>query len=201
MQGRQVRLTMFRRFAVILSTLLIAFGVLLTSILRATSVSYAYEDYTLPYPGKVLPDNPFWSVKTLRDRLWFFLTTDPGKRAEIKLLFADKRLASSKLLFELNKPELGFDTLTKAEKYLEEAGDLEQKNREGGLDTTEFLSKLAKASLKHRLVLEEIILVYPQHAGGKIIKMKDSPYTIFKRTREILKSKGVSTPESPFVGD
>jgi len=46
-------------------------------------------DYTLPYPG-LLPDNPLYPLKMIRDRIILFLINDSAKRTEYYLLQADK---------------------------------------------------------------------------------------------------------------
>ena len=97
---------MWRKSAVTLSLLVVAFGILITSVLRTAAVKYEFTGapdsgavlgaesvdikYNLAYPGKVLPDSPFWSLKALRDRVWLFVTTNPYRKSELNLLFADK---------------------------------------------------------------------------------------------------------------
>jgi hypothetical protein len=188
-------------------------------LLRTSRINYAFSsspsptpfqtdsqkeiniDYLLPFPGKILPDNPLWYLKAIRDKIWLLITRDPGRQAELKLLFADKRLASSKILFERKKYELGFSTLTKAEKYLEEATNIEIKNRGEGMDTAEFLNKLVYASLKHREVMEKILLMAPEDARPEIIKTEDYAINAYKSSRDALLSKCLPVPKSPFDGD
>jgi len=213
---------MFQRLVLILATLTFALGILFTSVLRSASVHYVFSqvpdagfpkeqvlvlgenieiDYYFPYPGKILPDHPLWFLKALRDRLWLLITTNPSRKAELKLLFADKRIVSAKLLFERDKSELGVSTLTKAEKYLEEAFILEKENRKRGLDTSEFLSKMARASLKHRQTIDEILKLAPEEARPIIIKTQDYPKEIYNRTREALYERGLPVPENPYDTD
>lgn len=207
---------MFRRLLVTSFVLVFAFGILLTSVLRTASVKYEFSespsdvkaevlgeetvniDYYLPFPGRVLPDHPLWPLKALRDRVWLWITTSPTRRAELKLLFADKRLGSAKILFEKDKTEIGFSTLTKAEKYLEEAVNQEKENRKKGIDTSEFLEKLAKAALKHAQVMGEILLVAPEDAKPKIIQTEDYAKRAYEEARNGLLDKGLKPPESPF---
>ena len=111
-------------------------------------------DYYLPYPG-ILPDHPLYWLKMVRDRVQLWLTTDSLQRAEKLLLYADKRLGAGWALVEGNKPGLGITTLTKAEKYLEQAVNLAQKLGEGEAEV-KFKAKLAKAIKKHEEVLSLI---------------------------------------------
>lgn len=209
---------MWRRLLVAASTVTLAFAILFISVFRTASVKYEFSDvrtpdnqgsfvlgdkdinieYYLAYPGKVLPDSPLWPVKALRDKVWLFLTTNPGRKAELKLLFADKRLGSAKLLFEKDKPEIGFTTLTKAEKYLEEAVAQEKINRENEIDTTDFLQRLSNASLKHYEVMEEILMIAPDDAKPQVVSSQDYAKRAYEVVRDALFEKGIQPPESPF---
>src|SRR3989338_6920091 len=77
------------------------------------------SDYQLPYPG-ILPDNPLYNLKTLRDKVWSFLISNPSKKAEFDLLQADKRLSVAIALFDLKKYDLAEATISKGENYFED---------------------------------------------------------------------------------
>ncbi len=210
---------MYKRSVLILSTIVFASGILIISVLKSASINYAFSgkptpkettqptpkeikiDYTLPYPGGILPDSPIWPLKAGRDKLWFLVTTDSGKRGDLALLFADKRLAMAKTLFEKKKPDLGFSVLTKAEKYLEEASRIEKENRAKGLDTGSFLTKLANSSLKHRQIQEEILLLSPEDAKPKVLGIQEYSNNTFNSARDGLQSLGLTPPNNPFLGE
>ncbi len=209
---------MWRNIALTTAALVFGFGVLFISVFKSAAVKYdfklnAQEDgetsvlgeddvfinYNLAYHGKVLPDHPLWPVKALRDKLWLLVTTSPTRKAELRLLFADKRIASSVVLFEREKYNIGISTLTKAEKYLEEAADLEKKNRKNGIDTTDFLIRLAWASLKHYEVMQEDLLPKaPEDARPTIIQTQGYSIRVYESVRDALFEKGVKPPENPF---
>lgn len=207
---------MWRKFAVVMPILIFAVGVLFTSVFRTASVKYEFDsatqsqaslvlgeedidiDYSLPFPGRVLPDNPFWPLKALRDRVWLWVTTNPSRRAELYLLFADKRLGGAKILFEKGKPEIGLSTLTKAEKYLASATSQEIDNRKTGIDTTEFLGRLANASLKHYQVMQEIYDMAPEEAKPTVVQFQDFSKRSFEEARNALLERGINPPENPF---
>lgn len=210
---------MVRRFALFFPILLFAFGILFASVYRVANIKPQISpfnspvlaatdeedvdkpidiDYKLPFPGKILPDNPLWYLKVVRDRLWLFFTFDPMRKADLNLLFADKRLWASKMLFEKGKSDLGLSTLTKAEKYLEEASKGEGKERALGVETKNFLITLSKSSLKHRQTIEEILLLAPEDLRPGIIKVEDYSKNVYKSSRDTLNSKGFSVPNNPF---
>jgi lambda repressor-like predicted transcriptional regulator len=209
---------MYRRILLIASTLVFAFAILFTSVLRTASVKYVFSqeteiqeegqesesmeiDYVLPYPGRISPDSPLWPIKALRDRLWLMLTSNLDRKAELKLLFADKRLAMSKILFERDKAEIAFSTLTKAEKYLEEACAMEQESRQKGTDTSAFLTTLSKASLKHRQIIDEILTIAPEDAKPGIGRVQDYSKETYNKTRNALLEKGMPIVENPFESE
>lgn len=209
---------MYRRILIVASILLFAFAILFTSVFRTASVKYVFSqeteiqevgqenesmeiDYVLPYPGRISPDSPFWPIKALRDKLWLMLTTNPSRKAELKLLFADKRIAMSKALFEREKSEIAFSTLTKAEKYLEEACNLEEQNRRNGIDTSEFLTTLSKATLKHRKMIDEILEIAPEDAKPEVIKTQDYSKSVYNKTRDALQERGLPIVENPFESE
>jgi hypothetical protein len=79
------------------------------------------DDYTLPYPG-ILPDNPFYMLKTARDNFIGLLISDAKKKAEFNLLQADKRLQAGVYLIDKNKKyDLAEQTISKGENYFEQA--------------------------------------------------------------------------------
>ena len=204
-----------------LLVIIFAFGILTASIFRSASpVSFAFNlpsdsqlekvkgasssaeiYYYFPYPGKILPDSPLWFLKALRDKIWLGITANIEKKAELNLLFADKRLISSRMLFERDKPELALTTLTKAEKYLEESANLEEESRKEGGDTSNLLLRLANASLKHTEVIYEILEIAPSDAKPEIIKTKNYSEKVSERCMQALQEKGMEAPKNPFNGD
>lgn len=109
-------------------------------------------NYYLPWSGR-LPDHPLYWLKMVRDRVQLWLTTNSLAKAEKLLLYADKRLGAGWALIDGNKPSLGVTTLTKAEKYLEQA-IIESQKLKDNEGAAGFREKLSLAIKKHREVLE-----------------------------------------------
>lgn len=210
---------MRRKLLIFISTFVFGFVILFISILRTASVKPDFRfnhndfvrenaennknltiNYTLVYPGSVLPNSPLWVFKALRDKFWFMITTDPGRKAELKLLFADKRLAMAKILFEKGEFEVGYTTLSKGEKYLEEASLDEENNRKKGIDTTDFLKTLTLASLKHRQVVRELSLNCPEEMMPFMVKVEDYSRNVYQTSMHALNEKGLKAPVNPFDG-
>jgi len=207
---------MWKSILLTLSGLAFAFFILFVSIFRTASVKYDFNphnpdevntvlgestsqvEYFLPYPGKVLPDSPFWPAKAMRDKLWLVANTSATREAELKLLFADKRLGSAVVLFDKGKEDLAFSTLTKAEKYLEEAMNLELENRKIGIDTSDFLHKLALSSLKHYEVTEYLLGRVSDEMDPEIINMQQYSMRVYEHSRNSLLEINHTPPENPF---
>lgn len=190
----------------------VAFLILFISILRSAAVRYEFQGqprsmqngesteipYALVYPGEVIPGNPLWGLKALRDRIWLFVTVNDEKKAELLLLFADKRLGAAHQLFIEGESELGYETLTKAEKYLEAAKLQDEENRKNKNDSADFLERLAYASLKHFEVIQEIRVVAPEDADPLLATIQEYPIKTFEYARNGLQEKGRVAPKSPF---
>jgi hypothetical protein len=202
-----------KKVLVIFGVFVFAFAVLFVSIFNSSSVTYSLcksstqvvngqkapiIDYTLPFMGYVLPDSPFWKFKALRDKIWFGITTSHLRKAQLALLFADKRLAMAMDLFERGETEIATSTFTKGEKYLAIAMNEEEIARAEGTFVNDFISKLAVAALKHREVAEDLEKTAPEQARPIIIEMEIYSEDTFTRAKDALNIIGLPIPKNPF---
>lgn len=118
-------------------------------------------NYYLAYPG-ILPDHPLYWLKMVRDRVLLWLARDPGVRIERLLLYADKRVGAARALMEGNQPELSVATVTKAEKYLEQAVGEAAALDAGAEGRYELFERLRMAALKHQEVLARMLVAVPE---------------------------------------
>jgi hypothetical protein len=200
------------KFLAVFLTLSFAFTILFISAFRTASVKYQFSpgvanfapegkhliEYNLPYPGKVLPGTLLWPLKAIRDKLWLLVNTNPTREAELTLLFADKRIALSIVLLKQGKLEVGISTLTKAEKYLEEALIKGKENSARGMNTDDFFINLYKASLKHYELMQGFINTVPDNARPIIIEMESYPKKVYEDSRNTLLDRGIDPPKNPF---
>lgn len=114
-------------------------------------------NYALPYPG-LLPDNPLYFLKTIRDAITRFFISDPFEKAEYDLLQADKNLNTGYYLFFKNsgKDKMVSSVIVKAEKSFENAINETVRAKEQGTDVLELLDKMTISLQKHKEVLTEI---------------------------------------------
>lgn len=112
-------------------------------------------NYELPYPG-LLPDNPLYILRVIRDRIVSFLISDSRKKAEFNLLQADKRLNAGIYLFNKNKIADAISVISKSENYFGEAIQKTKEAIQEGIEMGDLISKLDNSSKKHQEVLREL---------------------------------------------
>lgn len=118
--------------------------------------------YQLPYPG-ILPDHPLYSLKVIRDRIQVFLTRDNLKKAEIYLLYSDKRLAMGQDLEKKGKASLAISTISKGEKYFLKIPELLRQAKEQGTSpSAEVVERIKVSNQKHKEVIGEMLQNIPQ---------------------------------------
>jgi len=84
------------------------------------------------------------------------------------------------------------------EKYLEEASQLEMENRKEGIDTSDFLVRLANAALKHAEVITYISGIAPDDAKPKLVEVLESPKKVYWNSYNLLLDKHLKPPGNPF---
>ncbi len=202
-----------KRVLGLVTPLAVAALILVVSIFSSSQVEYVFGqsstpapifgekvnvEYQLPYAGKVQPDSLLWPVKALRDRVWIVVSLDPVKKAQVLMLLANKRIIFAQNLMLEDNSELSVSTLTKSEKYLEQAVAQEKLARSKKLDTKQLLQELAMSTLKHRQILEEILTAAPEDAKPVIVKTLDANKHLYSDLNTSLNSQGLITPQNPF---
>lgn len=118
--------------------------------------------YQLPYPG-ILPDHPLYVLKVTRDRIQAFLTRDNLKKAQLYLLYSDKRLAMAQDLEKKGKTSLAISTLSKGEKYFLKIPELLiQAKQQGTSPSAELIETIKVSNQKHKEVIGEMLQNMPQ---------------------------------------
>lgn len=109
--------------------------------------------YDLAFPG-MLPDNPLYKLKILRDKITLGLISDPMKKMDYYLLLADKGILASAMLIDKKEANLAIQTAYKAENNYTlltyELKGLRKKPNE------KYFKKLETAALKHQQVLASL---------------------------------------------
>jgi hypothetical protein len=148
-------------------------------------------NYELPYPG-MLPDNPLYVFKVIRDGIVKLLINNPLKKAEFSLLNSDKRMYAGKMLFDKGEDQLAIDTITKSNNYLDDALvaiKIERNKDPKSTDINPFLEQLKTASLKHQELMEEIEPSIDKMFATRLAVQKKRAESAEKTAKILLKQK------------
>lgn len=143
----------------------IFFLVILVYSITLPSSTYAQEmptptpspmfvKYDLAYPG-ILPDNPLYKLKVLRDKISLGLISQPQKKVDFYLLQADKGILATAMLVDKKKIDLAKETSLKAEHNFTLLAN--QLNALDKKPDNAFFKKLENAALKHQEVLNSLV--------------------------------------------
>ncbi len=113
----------------------------------------AKVEYFLPYPG-MLPDNPLYFLKNLRDKIIEFLISDPISKASFYILQADKKLNMGISLSSMGKSAETQKILAESLTARTQAvAELESAVQSGKQVPSFILEKLVLSLEKHKEVL------------------------------------------------
>lgn len=120
---------------------------------EATNSTTESSEYKLSYPG-MLPDSPFYKLKTLRDKIILAFIRDPYKKSTKYLELADKQLFAALKIAEKNNLSLAIHTAFKGEHQITLLTYEVKKIAYSGkkLDK-EFLNKVHQATKEHQKLL------------------------------------------------
>lgn len=123
------------------------------------STGSAAIKYDLAYPG-ILPDNPLYKLKVLRDKIIVQTIMDPEKKVNFYLLQTDKGILASAMLVDQNKINLAKETLLKAENnYTILTFELKKFDKK---PNAQLFKKLETASLKHQEIISSLAKRVPK---------------------------------------
>jgi hypothetical protein len=142
---------------VILGLIILSLAISQKSFAQGTpSAQILNAQYELPYTG-ILPDNPLYFLKAIRDNFLGLMISDPLKKAEYDLLMADKRLGGAQALLSKDKDDLAITTLSKSGNYFYQAIQQIKNAKQQGEDVNGTILKLITASMKHQQVIFQMI--------------------------------------------
>lgn len=149
-------------FLILFFFLFIISSIYLFSYSQSITLSQSKVIYDLPYPG-ILPDHPLYYFKILRDRILEFATRDYLKKADLYLLYSDKRVAMSLALAKKGKDKQALVTLSKAEKYFLKTPPLLKTSKKQGVNpTADLVNRLKLSNAKHKEIIENFLKELPQ---------------------------------------
>lgn len=121
-----------------------------------------HVNYELPYPG-ILPGNPLYSVKSVRDSLMQWMTRDNIKKAQLRLQISDKQVRGAQMLLKDKDYDRAEKILIDGEDIFDRAlEDALNAKEQGASPTSEFREKMRVSNLKHKEVISDILKSVPQ---------------------------------------
>jgi len=148
---------------------LLIVALLFSGILVGTALAQEAE---LPVPG-LTPDSPFYFLEIISEGIGDFFTFGDLKKAERYAKLATERVAEAQAVVEKGKPEAAEKALKRYEDQLTRSLVRAEKARAKGIKIEEITDKVAEATGKHLLVLEEVLEKVPERAKGAITKAKE----------------------------
>jgi len=118
-------------------------------------------------PG-LLPDSPFYFVKSWSEGIGTFFTFGDVAKAERFLNLSEKRLAEADALVAKGKPEAAEGAIGRYQEHLGRALTKAEEAKTKGFDTDEVLAKVAETTLKHQAVLADVYEKVPTQAKSAI---------------------------------
>jgi len=141
--------------------------------------------YELPYPG-LLPGHYLYPLKMMRDRVVEWLTFDRGKKIELMILYADKRMAAAKVLLERGEEDLGVETGLKAMMYQERAISMIEKIKAEGEDVGVWANSLERGTAKYRETWRGLVEKVSEKTRPRMDEYKDRANEHNKRLQRVL---------------
>ena len=148
-------------------------------------------NYELPYPG-MLPDNPFYILKVLRDGIVKLLINKEMTMARFSLESAEKRMYASKLLLEKDKDKLAIETFSKSNNYLEDSRQAvinAKKQNPKDPDIKPFLQQFKSALLKHREIAFDVKKLVDKEFVGNFAIEEERINRMIKNADSLLRAK------------
>ncbi len=164
---------MVKRLALFLVGFFIIVPVFFYIITYSYSESVVLSDkkviYELPYVG-MLPDNPLYIVKQIRDKIIEFTIRDYQKKADYYLLLADKQIGIAIQMNKKGKTKQAITYLKNGETLMEKIYSLLTNSKKQGVAFHEsFIYRLKQSNVKHREVIESFMKDLPS-GNEQIIK-------------------------------
>lgn len=141
--------------------------------------------YELPYPG-LLPGHYLYPLKMMRDRVVEWLTFDRGKKIELMVLYADKRMAAAKVLLERGEEDLGVETGLKAMMYQERAISMIEEIKVEGENVGVWANSLERGTTKYRETWRGLVEKVSEKTRPRMDEYKDRANEHNKRLQRVL---------------
>lgn len=153
----------------VLLALLAISGLFFTTATLAEEATQSIKTVEEPiYTPKLLPDSPFYFLKTIKERIELFLAQTPEAQAEKYAELATRRIAEVKQLVKKEKPGFVEKLMKKHKEHLDKAEEKIEEAKKKGRDVERVLAIVAEATSIHQKVLAEVYEKVPEQAKEAI---------------------------------
>ncbi|MFO0703429.1 MAG: hypothetical protein U0525_01765 [Patescibacteria group bacterium] len=113
--------------------------------------------YELPDVGPILPNNPLFQLKRLKDEAMLVLSNG-NEKASLLIQMSDKYTAYAKKMAEINKPQSAFSLFEQSITYQEELANTLKKNHITNTSSSEDMCyKAVQSNIKQAEVLRKTL--------------------------------------------
>lgn len=141
-------------------------AIFLVLVFLFTGVAYGQTN-DLPDPG-MLPDSPFYFLKSLSENIGTIFTFGDNAKAGRFLNLSEKRLSEAKALADKGNTEMAERAIERYQEQVENALSRAERARERGEDTDDILTRVSEATLRHQETLADVYEKVPEEAKPAI---------------------------------
>lgn len=120
------------------------------------------------YTPRLLPDNPFYFLKSWKEKVELFVARTSEAKAEKHVEIATRRIAEAKQMVKKNKSEFVSELMEKHQQHLGKAMEKVEEAKEKGRDVEAVLERVTEATSTHLQVLAEVYEKVPEQAKEAI---------------------------------
>ncbi len=149
----------------------VLFSVTILSFLAFPALA---QEEDLPEPG-LLPDSPFYFLKSWTEDIGTFFVFDDAKKAERLAELAQKRIAEAKALAKKGKPEKAEIALERYEKHIEKSVERVERIKERNQErAAQIAEKIALQTENDFDILEDNLNEAPEKIRKAILELRES---------------------------
>jgi len=185
--------------ATIMGTVLVFLAVGFVSAQEVTPMSTLTPTVTAQTPNEtedpgILPDSPFYTLKTIWEQVQAFLARDPSKKAELYLRFAHRRLLEVQKMCEKGKCDIAERWTQRFQERIQMTSQEMEQAQKQGQDVAALVAKLQANLARQQAVLDRVIENAPEPAKDALMKAKEnSARGINQAIESITKEKPAGT--------
>jgi len=124
------------------------------------------------YTPKMLPDSPWYFIKSIRDQLKVVFSFEPLKKAHLNIELANKKTLELQQLCEIGKCSYSKSVCPKIVSLMDQVSSSVEEERDNGKDTSELVSKYKTDIYKQLVVLKRLGKIAPPTDRDLLLKTK-----------------------------